>query len=108
MHPLFPFLLRPHRILFILSKSRFPLRRAPILVRFDLPAAMCCVGTSAYAARVRFLIRVGGGGAFLAAGSTFPNVKPSKRGNEVGVLFDQRRVMIDQIVRLRLSLFDNC
>ena len=60
------------------------------------------MGTAAYSARVRFRIRVGGGSAFLsrvsggrafpptflAAGSTFPNVEPSERGKEVGVLFD--------------------
>ena len=62
MHPLFIFLLRPRRILFVFAESGFPLFRAPILIHFEFPAAICCVCTYAYAARVRFIIRVGGGG----------------------------------------------
>ena len=99
MHPLFPFLLRPRRILFIFSESRFPFFRAPILVRLELPAAIFCVGTSSYAARVRFLIRVGGGGAFFAAVLTPSNVELPERGDEVGVLLYEGRILFDNFIQ---------
>ena len=68
------------------------------------------MGTSAYAARVRFLIRVGGGGgdgAFLAAVLTPSNVELPERGDEVGILLYEGRVLFEDVIRLRLALLND-